>query len=113
MFKLHPWPLACVLVLAPLLSAPAAHAAELASVQATSAAASASSSFDGVVEALRQTVVAAQVPGAVVELPVKVGDRVAVMHAGEMTATQAAQDWSREAIGLAMAGVAAHPGVHP
>ena len=41
------------------------------------------------------------------------GDRVAVMHAGEMTATQPAQDWSREAIGLAMAGVAAHPGVHP
>ncbi len=81
MFKLHPWPLAYALTmaLAPGLSmsaAPAAPSAELASVQATSAAASASSSFDGVVEALRQTVVAAQVPGAVVELPVKVGDRV-------------------------------------
>jgi membrane fusion protein, multidrug efflux system len=33
-------------------------------------------SYDGVVEALRQTVVAAQVPGAVVALHVKAGDRV-------------------------------------
>ena len=35
-----------------------------------------SSSFDGVVEAVRQTVVAAQVAGAVVALDVKVGDAV-------------------------------------
>jgi len=41
------------------------------------------------------------------------GDRVAVMHAGEMTAANPALDWSREAIGLAMAGVAAHSGAHP
>lgn len=34
------------------------------------------SSFDGVVEAVRQTTLAAQVPGAVLELAVKVGDRV-------------------------------------
>lgn len=34
------------------------------------------SSFDGVVEAVRQTTLAAQVPGAVVALAVKVGDRV-------------------------------------
>lgn len=33
-------------------------------------------SFDGVVEALRQTVVAAQVAGAIVQLDVKAGDRV-------------------------------------
>ena len=33
-------------------------------------------SFDGVVEAVRQTVIAAQVPGAVVALDVKVGDSV-------------------------------------
>jgi len=33
------------------------------------------------------------------------GDRVAVMHAGELTAAKPALDWSREAIGLAMAGV--------
>jgi len=37
------------------------------------------------------------------------GDRVAVMHAGELTVAQPASDWSREAIGLAMAGVGAHP----
>ncbi len=34
------------------------------------------SSFDGVVEAVRQTTLAAQVPGAVVALAVKVGERV-------------------------------------
>ncbi len=43
---------------------------------ARAASGTASSSFDGVVEAVRQTVVAAQVPGAVVQLDVKVGDRV-------------------------------------
>ncbi len=37
------------------------------------------------------------------------GDRVAVMHAGEMTEAKPALAWSREAIGLAMAGVEAHP----
>ncbi len=47
---------------------------ELATAEA--AAGTASSAFDGVVEAVHQTVVAAQVPGAVVELDVKVGDRV-------------------------------------
>ena len=35
------------------------------------------------------------------------GDRVAVMHAGDMTPAKPALDWSREAIGLAMAGVEA------
>ncbi|MDD2924048.1 ABC transporter ATP-binding protein [Rhodoferax sp.] len=34
------------------------------------------------------------------------GDRVAVMHAGDMTAAKPALAWTREAIGLAMAGVA-------
>ena len=34
------------------------------------------SAYEGVVEALRQTVVAAQVPGAVVALPVRAGDKV-------------------------------------
>ncbi len=34
------------------------------------------------------------------------GDRVAVMHAGHLTEPRPAQDWNREAIGLAMAGVA-------
>jgi len=36
------------------------------------------------------------------------GDRVAVMHAGQLTDAKPAQDWSREAIGLAMAGVGQH-----
>lgn len=40
-------------------------------------------SFDGVVEAVRQTVIAAQVPGAVVALDVKVGD---VVKAGQVLA---------------------------
>ena len=39
------------------------------------------------------------------------GDQVAVMHAGHLTAARPAADWSREAIGLAMAGVAAVPDV--
>ena len=43
---------------------------------AQAAASAAASAFDGVVEAVRQTVVAAQVPGAVVQLDAKVGDRV-------------------------------------
>lgn len=48
----------------------------LASVPVAAAADGRAAAFDGVVEALRQTVVAAQVPGAVVALPVKAGDRV-------------------------------------
>jgi RND family efflux transporter MFP subunit len=42
---------------------------------------SASTAYEGVVEALRQTIVAAQVPGAVVALPVRAGDKV---HAGQV-----------------------------
>lgn len=49
----------------------------LATVTAGAAAGGATAGFDGVVEAVRQTVVAAQVAGAVVQLDVKVGDRVA------------------------------------
>jgi RND family efflux transporter MFP subunit len=48
----------------------------LASAPVTSGTAGAGASFDGVVQAVRQTVVAAQVPGAVVALDVKPGDRV-------------------------------------
>ena len=57
------------------------HATDLAAVAAQPASGAAASAFDGVVEALRTTVVAAQVPGAIVQLGVKVGDRVA---AGQM-----------------------------
>jgi RND family efflux transporter MFP subunit len=50
--------------------------------------------FDGVVEALRQTTLAAQVSGAIVELTVKAGDRVAagqlLMRIDPRTADQAA-----------------------
>jgi RND family efflux transporter MFP subunit len=54
-----------------------ARAAELAAVAARPGSTGSTSAFDAVVEAVRQTVVAAQVPGAVVQLGVKVGDRVA------------------------------------
>ena len=53
-----------------------AGAAELKAVPAQAVAGSSTAAFDGVVEAVRQTVVAAQVPGAVVQLDAKVGDRV-------------------------------------
>src|ERR1017187_4515614 len=55
-----------------VLAAPAELAS--AAVQASSAADAAG--FDGVVEAVRQTVIAAQVPGAVTALGVKAGDVV-------------------------------------
>lgn len=48
----------------------------LQSAAAEPADATQASGFDGVVEAVRQTVVAAQVPGAIVALLVKAGDRV-------------------------------------
>ena len=48
----------------------------LVAAPAQASTAANASGFDGVVEAMRQTVVAAQVPGAVVQLGVKVGDHV-------------------------------------
>ncbi len=51
-------------------------AADFTAVAARPGTSSATTAFDGVVEAVRQTVVAAQVPGAVVQLGVKAGDRV-------------------------------------
>ncbi len=53
-----------------------AYAQALKTLPAQAAASAAASAFDGVVEAVRQTVVAAQVPGAVVQLDAKVGDLV-------------------------------------
>lgn len=67
---------------AALLAAHAANApADLAApILSTAAVASGATgeraSFDGVVEAVRQTTLAAQVAGAVIALPVKAGDRV-------------------------------------
>jgi multidrug efflux system membrane fusion protein len=59
---------------------PAVHAAAdarpLASVAASAGGQAPSSSYDGVVEAIRQTVIAAQVPGAVVALQARPGEHV-------------------------------------
>ena len=72
--RLHPLGLiACLWLSAPTCGT----AAELGSVAAQPASAAATSAFDGVVEAVRTAVLAAQVPGAIVGLDVKVGDRVA------------------------------------
>ena len=75
MIKYRPLPAALAL-LAALVLPIGAQSAELAAVPAQAASGAATSGFDAVVEAVRQTVVAAQVSGAVVELVVKVGDRV-------------------------------------
>src|SRR4051812_19755937 len=48
----------------------------LRTAAASAVTAGRSTSYDGVVEAVRQTVIAAQVPGAVVALNVAAGDRV-------------------------------------
>ena len=78
------------LAIAALLSASAlpVTAASTAAPQAALATAPVAASdhgaragFDGVVEAVRQTVLAAQVQGAVIALPVKAGDKV---HAGQV-----------------------------
>jgi len=72
-FRLVPAALAAALV----WGVPAgARAQALKAVPAQAAASAVASAFDGVVEAVRQTVVAAQVPGAVVQLDARVGDRV-------------------------------------
>ena len=62
----------------PVWSADAAAGAKAASTASalTVATASVAVNFDGVVQAVRETVIAAQVPGAVVALNVKAGDRV-------------------------------------
>jgi len=51
-------------------------APELATLQVKAASSNDTSGFDGVVEAVRQTVISAQVSGAVILLDAKVGDRV-------------------------------------
>jgi general nucleoside transport system ATP-binding protein len=37
------------------------------------------------------------------------GDRIAVMHAGQLTPALPAAEWTRERIGLAMAGAVPEP----
>jgi simple sugar transport system ATP-binding protein len=65
----------------------------------------------GAVAYVQQQLIAARDAGSAVLLisddldeVLTLGDRVAVMHAGQLTEARAALDWSREAIGLAMAG---------
>ena len=71
-----PTMLRALALLLPLTLAGAAGAADLVTAPAQAAALQGRTGYDGVVEAVRQTVLAAQVPGAVVELNVKAGDRV-------------------------------------
>lgn len=79
---LRAFALAVTLVLGPLPPVRAAAAAADAVAPALSSAvvgadaAAGETGYDGTVEAVRQTTVAAQVPGAVVELAVQAGDRV-------------------------------------
>ncbi len=76
MDKRNPFAAAVLAAMLALTASQAGRAAELPTVTAQTATGVASSGFDGVVEAVRQTVVAAQVGGAVVQLDVKAGDRV-------------------------------------
>ena len=79
MHRLHTAALAAALVCGmPAAAHAQAQAQTLKSAPAQAAASAAASAYDGVVEAVRQTVIAAQVPGAVVQLDAKVGDRVKV-----------------------------------
>ncbi len=67
----------------------------------------------GAVAYVQQQLIAARDAGAAVLLisddldeVLMLGDRVAVMHAGHLSKPRRAADWTREAIGLAMAGAA-------
>ncbi|RYF74025.1 MAG: ATP-binding cassette domain-containing protein, partial [Comamonadaceae bacterium] len=67
----------------------------------------------GAVGFVQQQLIAARDAGAAVLLisddldeVLALGDRVAVMHEGRLSPARPAQDWTREAIGLAMAGSA-------
>jgi len=71
----------------------------------------------GAVAYVQQQLIAARDAGAAVLLisddldeVMAMGDRIAVMHAGHLSAARPAADWSREAIGLAMAGAAVAAG---
>jgi RND family efflux transporter MFP subunit len=80
------WAIAVVLAVSLASAAPAradAPTAALASAPVRAAGDARTVSYDGTVEAVRQTVVAAQVPGAVVAIEVKAGDAV---RAGQLLA---------------------------
>ena len=66
----------------------------------------------GAVAYVQQQLIAARDAGAAVlvisddlDEVLALGDRVAVMHAGQLTAVLPAASWTREKVGLAMAGV--------
>lgn len=82
-------------VLGAALPRPADAAPPAATVSANGAAVRAEAAFDGVVEAVRQTVIASQVAGAVVQLSVKAGDRVA---AGQVLARIDARSAEQSAV---------------
>ena len=70
----------------------------------------------GAVAYVHQQLIAARDAGAAVlvisddlDEVMALGDRVAVMHAGRLSAPLSAGQWTRQAIGLAMAGLAATP----
>jgi ABC-type uncharacterized transport system ATPase subunit len=70
----------------------------------------------GAVAYVQQQLIAARDAGAAVlvisddlDEVMALGDRVAVMHAGQLTEALPAEAWTREVIGLAMAGVNAEP----
>jgi simple sugar transport system ATP-binding protein len=67
----------------------------------------------GAVAYVQQQLIAARDAGAAVLLisddldeVMTLGDRIAVMHHGRLTDARRADEWTREGIGLAMAGVA-------
>lgn len=70
----------------------------------------------GAVAYVQQQLLAARDAGAAVLLisddldeVMALGDRIAVMHAGQMTAALPSREWTRETIGLAMAGASSLP----
>jgi ABC-type uncharacterized transport system ATPase subunit len=70
----------------------------------------------GAVAYVQQQLIAARDAGAAVlvisddlDEVLALGDRVAVMHAGQLTEALPAEAWTRESVGLAMAGVHAVP----
>ena len=70
----------------------------------------------GAVAYVQRQLLAAREAGAAVLLVsddldevIALGDRIAVMHAGRLTDARPAHEWTRAAIGLAMAGLEAHP----
>jgi RND family efflux transporter MFP subunit len=75
-------------------AAPAAPATSLAVATVRSSSGAQLTSADGVVEAVRQSVIATQVSGAIVELPVKVGDSV---KAGQLLIRMDARAANQEA----------------